>query len=257
MDFKGYKMTNHVQILNIEKHKNLKKVVSNDFTHVRSEQIVPVNIQEFPAASVCFPLFFIKDRKTANLFPIALFGLTKNTNSYYSLNGWLASYVPLNIRLWPFSMMLTEQNTDKKQWQVAADMRSEILSDTVGDSLFNEGKPSDLLNDITNGLISDSKQKLATAQFIDFLMLHDLIKPIKFELGFVSKDKQQVDGIYAIDEDVLKDIQPEQVQEMHQKDYFKAIYCMLASQHNLYDLIKRSQVEGSNKSVTSLDLINA
>jgi len=245
----------NTQILNVEQHEPLKKVATHNFSHVQSEQLVSINMHEFPAAGNSFPLFFIKDRKSAQLFPIALFGLMKNQNLYYSPQSWQASYVPLAMQSWPFSIVVTDE--EKKQWQVAADINSPYLSETQGDSLFLAGQPSELLQSITKTLISDAQQKTATVEFIDFLMEFNLIKAIKFEFSFRNSEKKQVDGIYAIDEDILHNLQPEQVQEMYKKDYFKAIYCMLSSQHNLYELLKRSQATKGDKAIISLDIINA
>ena len=254
MDFQGFNMNTDTQALNSEQHGHLKKISTHHFSHIKTEQLVPINIHEFPAAGICFPLFFIKDKKSAQLFPIALFGLIAKQNLYYSPQGWQASYVPLAMQSWPFSMKVTDP--EKKQWQVAADINSAYLSDTEGEPLFTQGKPSELLSTITKVLISDAQQKSATVKFIDFLMQQDLIKAIKFEFGFSNGEKQQVDGVYAIDEDVLQNLKPEQVQEMYQKDYFKAIYCMLSSQHNLYELIKRSQANKGDKAIISVDIIS-
>jgi len=254
MDFQGFKMNTHIEKLTVEAHSNLKKISAHNFSHVQSEQFVPINMHEFPAAGICFPLFFIKNKNNGQLLPIALFSLAQNENFYYSPQGWLASYVPLAMRTWPFSLVVTDP--EKKQWQVAADTKSTYLSETEGEPLFTSGKPSKLFDTITKELINDSQQKLATKEFISLLTEYNLIKAIKFELGFFQGEKRQVDGIYAINEDVLNNLKPEQVQALYKKDYFKGIYCMLSSQHNLYDLIKRSQAKKSDESVVSLNIIN-
>ncbi|MDO6506603.1 SapC family protein [Colwellia sp. 4_MG-2023] len=247
-------MNTSIEKLTIEVHGDFKKIKNHHFPHVQSEQLVPINMHEFPAASSCFPLFFIKNKNNGQLFSIALFGLIQNENLYYSPQEWQASYVPLAMRTWPFSLVATDP--EKKKWHVAADTTSDYLSETKGDSLFTLGKPSELFNTITKELVSNSQQKAATVSFIDFITQQNLIKAIKFEFVFATGEKHQAGGIYAINEDVLNNLQPEQVQELYKRDYFKAIYCMLSSQHNLYDLIKRSQAKSSDKSVVSLNIIS-
>lgn len=243
------------QALNAEQHSDLKKTNTNDFPHIKAEQLVQVNMFEFPAASTCFPLFFIKDRSSAKLFPIALLGLAKGQNLFYSKDGWMASYVPLHMQSWPFSVTSIKSAEGAQQWQVLADVESSYLNTKEGQALFVKGQPSAFLTQITDMLISDTQQKFATAQFIDFLVQQSLVKAIKLELDFSDGEKQMLDGVYAIDEDALNNLQPQQVQEMYQKDYFKAVYSMLSSQHNLYELIKRSRVSGGGI-VTGLGIVN-
>jgi hypothetical protein len=247
---------NQTQILNVEQHVALRKVVTHNFPHIQTEQLVPVNMHEFSAAGTCFPLFFIKNKSNGRLFPIALMGLVKGQNLYYSDDEWLASYAPLSMRTWPFFLTVKNKNSDKMQWQVAANMQSAYLSPTEGELLFASGQPTPLLTRITNELTTDLQQKSVTAKFIEFLTQQNLIKNIKFELGFADNEKQSIDGIYVIDEDVLHNLKPEQVQDVYQKGYFQPIYSMLGSQHNLYELIKRSQAKKGIKAITSLNIVN-
>lgn len=244
------------QILTASQHGDLRKVTTHGFPHMQPEQFAPVNMHEFSSAGTCFPLFFIKNSSNGQLFPIALFGLVKGQNLYHSNGDWLASYAPLCMRTWPFSLIVSDQNTENAQWKVAADVQSPCFSQTDGEPLFVSGKPAPLLISVADELTIGLQQKAATAKFIKFLTQQHLIKSIKFELGFSDGEKQLVDGIYVIDEDVLNDLKPEQVQEIYQQGYFQPIYSMLGSQHNLYELIKRSQAKKDTKAIFSLNIVN-
>jgi hypothetical protein len=243
------------QILNVEQHGNLKKVITHNFQHMQTQQLVQLNMYEFPAAGTCFPLFFIKDKKTAKLFPIALLGLGQGQNLYYSKEQWLASYLPVVMQSEPFSMMSLMDEDNTQQYKIAADLSSPYLSKTRGEPLFTDGQPSAFLTQMQQMLHNDNQQKLATLEFLGFLTEHNLIKPIRFELGFDDGEKQNIDGIYSIDESALGNLTSEQVLQAQQLDYFKAIYCMLGSQHNLYDLIKRSKATARQR-VSSLEIVN-
>lgn len=243
-------------IIKASQHRDLKKVEKHGFPHVKTDQITPINMHEFSAAGTCFPLFFIKNSTSGQLFPVALFGLIKNENLFYSDEGWLASYVPLNMKTWPFLLTIEDKSADKPHWQVAVKSQSQYLSKVDGEPLFINGEPSSLLKQITEELTVDMQQKAATAKFIDFLIQQKLIKEIKFELGFTHGEKQIVDGIYAINEDTLQNLDAKTVQEMYQLGYFQPIYSMLGSQHNLYELIKRSKAKRDNTSVMSLNIIS-
>lgn len=245
------------QILTASQHGDLRKVTTHGFPHMQPEQFAPVNMHEFSSAGTCFPLFFIKNSSNGQLFPIALFGLVKGQNLYHSDGDWLASYAPLCMRIWPFSLVVSDPNTDNAQWQVAANVQSPCFSQTDGEPLFISGKPAPFIISVADELTTDIQQKQITAEFIKFLMNHKLIKSIKFELGFIGGEKQSVDGIYVIDEDVLNNLKSEQVLEIYKLGYFQPIYSMLGSQHNLYELIKRSQAKNNVKAIASLNIINS
>jgi hypothetical protein len=248
-------MDNQIETLDKISHSKLRKKHSFDYQHIKDDQMSPINMNEFADAGTCFPLLFVKHRKTAKLFPIALFGLEKGENLFYSKEGWKCTYAPTAMRCDPFSLEPVASSNDPGHWKVCVNVNSHNVSEKEGEPLFDDGSPSPLLEAISKELIKDVNEQAMTAQFVNYLVENNLITAIKFNLTYANNEVRQIDGIYTIDELALETLSPEQVQEIYQKGYFKPIYCMLGSRHNLYELIR--QKRGSSKeSLTRLTIID-
>lgn len=248
-------MNTKIEILDKQNHANLRKKYSHDYQHVKTEQMSPVNMHEFADAGTCFPLLFVKHSSNAKFFPIALFGFEKGENVFYAKDKWQCTYVPSAIRRDPFSLKPTTTADGSVQWKISVDLNSENISDSEGEPLFQDDYPSPFLEAIHKELINDIKEQAVTAEFVKYLEENKLLSAIKFNLTCANNQVKQVNGIYAIDEPALKTLTTDKVQEAHSKGYFKAIYCMIGSRHNLYELIKRQQ-NSSKDVITHLTIID-
>lgn len=248
-------MNSQIETLDKTSHSKLRKKHSYDYQHIKDNQMSPLNMNEFADAGTCFPLLFIKHRKNAKLFPIALFGLEKGENLFYSKKGWKCTYAPSAMRCDPFSLAPAPPSSDSGQLKVCVNVNSPNLSEKEGEALFQDGAPSPLLEAIKKELIKDVNEQAITSQFVNYLVENKLISAIKFSLTFANNEVRKIDGIYTIDELALESLSPEQVQEIHNRGYFKPIYCMLGSQQNLYELIRRKR-DLNKDIVTSLTIID-
>jgi hypothetical protein len=248
-------MTKQIEVLDVTLHSKLRKKRTYNYQHVKNQQMVPVNMNEFSDAGTCFPLLFVKHRKNAELFPVALFGFENNENLFYLEGGWNCTYTPSVTRSNPFSIVPINPSSKSNEWKIGIDVNSYNLSENEGESLFENGSPSHFLEAISKQLIENAHAQAMTAQFVNYLVKNNLIHAIKFSLTYANDEVKQIDGIYTIDELALETLSPEQVQELYIKGYFKAIYNMLGSRHNLYELIRRKR-DSKEDAVSSLVIID-
>lgn len=249
-----------IEPINFEQHKGLCIKQSHTFEHAKNLQFAPLNADELAYASTCYPLFFIKDQTTAKFFPVALFGLEKDENLFYSAQQWLSSYIPKSLRISPFSMASAAlPNEVEPKWRVCLDRSSPYVSTKGGEALYEQGDEKKaetpyFLN-IRQNLADIYHGKVASLTFIERLLELKLIKPMQLTMEFNNGEKNTLNGLYTINESNLKAMPIEHVQEFHQMGYFQSIYSMLSSQHNLYQLVKLKKAQGGSL-LQTLELVD-
>lgn len=248
-------MTFSPEPVSFEKHKDLKIKRSFAFGDTKSKQFSSLNADEFSYASTCYPILFIKDRTTGKFFPIALFGLDKDENIFYSPESWSASYIPGAMSLAPLSIGSIELPDNQKKWVACLDVGSESVSSGEGEALFDKGEETDFLKRNRENLGDFHQSKLATMAFVDRLAELRLLKSIRFDLVYEGGEKRALEGMYSIDEEMVKNLAPEVVQDFYEKGYLPSIYAQMSSKHNLYELIKRKRAMTGDK-VVSLQVVD-
>lgn len=230
-----------IEPVSFEKHKDVRVRRSFTFDHIKDEQFIPINGDEFAYASTCYPIFFIKDRETAKFFPIALFGLSKNENLLHSSERWPVSYIPKLMGFAPFSMGANGSDESKRQLVVCIDASSPRLSSDEGEQLFDGENETPFLVGARQAFAQFWEGKQKTSMFIDRLLTEGLMKAVRLEMTYADGRSRVMDGLYTIDGERLKGLPEASVLEFHQKGYLPSIYSMINSHHNLYDLVKRKQ----------------
>lgn len=259
--FNEYLMTNMtIESINFEQHRDLCVKQSHTFEHAQNLQFAPINADELAFASTCYPLFFIKDQTTANFFPIALFGLEKDENLFYSTRQWGSYYIPKSLSISPFSMArATSPNEAEPKWVICLDRSSPYVSADGGEALYEQGDDKQAETPyflkIRENLTDLYQGKATSLRFIERLVEGQLLKPAQLTLDFADGEKSTLDGLYTIDQANLKAMPIEHVQEFHEQGYFQSIYSMMNSQHNLYQLVKLKQAKG-DRMLRSVELVD-
>src|SRR5262245_245506 len=104
---------------------------------------------EFGEACKEHPLLWVRagqdDKGAQQLAPIAVFGLTKQSNLCLEGGRWRTQYQPAILRMYPFAMA----RADGDQWVLCYDASSPRFSLTEGEPLFEpDGKLTPLMQDI-------------------------------------------------------------------------------------------------------------
>jgi hypothetical protein len=206
----------NIVALNTVTHKDLRVQASAAARYGDAQRFVPVIVGEFAFLVPHYPIFFAKDSETGSFYCGAMLGIDEGENLFLGEEG----YRPLNLRRGPFFTAGSDIAIDLDHPRV----------DVSGQPLFTEaGEPSDYLKSIM-GLFQDLRPGLEqTKIFIETLMKLKLVEPIDISLAFDDGTRRQLDGLYTINQDVLKKLADGDVIDLFRRGYLQAIYLMIAS----------------------------
>ena len=121
--------------LSAEKHRSLGvSQVSNPFSFLADTHLVPLTVDEFGLAAVCYPIIFDTQTKT----PLAVMGLRPGMNVFLGGDGSLDPevYLPAFARRYPFLPIIAngdgqtqpQQNEDGERVLVCIDRAAKMLA---------------------------------------------------------------------------------------------------------------------------------
>lgn len=220
-------------------HSNLHRDIKVDKDKIEAqgahERMVPVVMSEFLKLAVQYPIVFTKFNETGHFACVALLGFEEGENLFWESNRWQGIYTPLNILRQPFFI---GQENDKTL--ICIDAESDCLSKEKGELVFNEhGEETDFLRKIKMMLAELINGEEKTREFIQTLLGLDLLVPMSFDITFVNQQEQKVQGLYTIDEERLEVLDGDSLISLHQKNYLKPVYILIASLGHLYSLVQK------------------
>ncbi len=207
------------------------------------ERLIPVVLSEFLRLSIEYPIVVTKNNETGKFTCVSIFGFEKGENLFWVNNTWEAIYKPLNIRRQPFFIGNNSQSKQQSRddFVICFDTKSKRLSDSEGEQLFQQktGAPSLYLEEIKATLAELLDGETPTVDFLRVLVDLNLLRPLSLDFSFDNGESQRVQGLYAIDENVLNALSDEQILFLHQKSYLSLIYNMISSLGHFYHLLNR------------------
>src|SRR5215510_4807670 len=138
--------------LSVEKHKALGvSQVANPFSFLADTHLVPLTVDEFGLAAVCYPIIFDTQSKT----PLAVMGLRPGMNVFLGADGSLDPevYLPAFARRYPFLPIIAngqeaQQQKDGDRVLVCIDRAAKMLSSAPERPFFEgDNKPSKFTQD--------------------------------------------------------------------------------------------------------------
>ncbi|HEY4077842.1 MAG TPA: SapC family protein [Rhizomicrobium sp.] len=212
-------MTNIVA-LNTQTHRDLRVQTEASARFGDARHFVPVVVNEFAFLTVHYPIFFAKDSETGAFYCGAMLGIDEGENLFLTEEAGFETYRPLHMQRGPFFTAGSD---------IAIDLDDPRVN-SAGQALFTEdGQPSDYLKSIM-GLLRDLRPGLdQTKVFIETLMKLKLIEPIDISLAFDDGTRRNLEGLYTVNQDVLKKLADARIVELFHRGYLQAIYLMIAS----------------------------
>lgn len=183
--------------LSPEKHGGLGvSTVSNPFSFLAETHLVPLTVDEFGLAAVCYPIIFDTQTKT----PLAVMGLRPGMNVFLGADGSLDPevYLPAFARRYPFLPIIAGEGEQKEQQQptqdgervlVCIDRAAKMLSSTPELPFFENGQPSRYTQDAIQFCREFDALGRRTQEFIKLMDEHDL-----FELTPLALPRAKPDG---------------------------------------------------------------
>lgn len=182
--------------LSIEKHRSLGvSQVSNPFSFLADTHLVPLTVDEFGLAAVCYPIIFDTQSKT----PLAVMGLRPGMNVFLGADGSLDPevYLPAFARRYPFLPILSggsEQQQaqgagDNASVLVCIDRAAKMLSSTPELPFFEGDKPSRYTQEAIQFCREFDMLGRRTSEFVKLMEQHNL-----FELTPLALPRAKPDG---------------------------------------------------------------
>lgn len=235
-------MANHVLLDNVS-HKDLrvnKVYMEGAGFDVSLARVFPV---EFNQVQREYPLFFIKNADSGQFDSVALFGFDKNENLYLTKDGWDAAYIPLTIERQPFLIGFQEKLEDGIPSQVPVvhiDLDDPSVTDNKGERVFlPHGGESPFLERMTSVLMAIHQGNETSRTFSQLLVGLELIESVGLEIKLKDGSKQNLTGLYTINEEKLRGLNANGLEVLHTQNHLKDVFLMLASLQNMPQLIER------------------
>jgi hypothetical protein len=179
--------------LSVEKHRSLGvSQVANPFSFLADTHLVPLTVDEFGLAAVCYPIIFDTQTKT----PLAVMGLRAGMNVFLGADGSLDPevYLPAFARRYPFLPVIAntnqpEPNQEGERVLVCIDRSAKMLSQTPEMPFFDGDKPSKFTQEAIQFCREFDVLGRRTTEFVKLMDQHNL-----FELTPLALPRAKPDG---------------------------------------------------------------
>ncbi|WP_395644825.1 SapC family protein [Terricaulis sp.] len=183
--------------LSYEKHKKLGvSQVANPFSFLADTHLVPLTVDEFGLAAVCYPIIFDTQSKT----PLAVMGLRPGMNVFLGADGSLDPevYLPAFARRYPFLPIIAPEGgaqqarpagQDGDRVLVCIDRAAKMLSQTPEQPFFEGEKPSRYTQEAIQFCREFDMLGRRTQEFVKLMDQHNL-----FELTPLALPRAKSDG---------------------------------------------------------------
>ncbi len=245
-------MTNLV-ILSSQAHRGVRIAAAQALRAQAQVNMVGVVPREFQRLLAAYPIFFTKSPESNQYEPAVLLGFELGENLFFANGTWEATYIPLQLQRQPFALITRPTATADPltgmptgALDLALDMDSPAVQavpagdGAEGEPLFNEdGSSTQLLQNVSalmSALVSGAREAYAfTAKLAEL----NLLEPVQVDLQFIDGTKTQLQGLYWINGNVLKALEPAQLADLRDREYLEWLYFQMASLAHLSGLVAR------------------
>ena len=216
----------NVEPLVVEKHAELRIRPMTDFAFASGLNSILLTAAEFPAASQFYPIVFAKIDNEIMAFAVT--GYKKGENIYVDRKGrWRENfYIPAFIRRYPFIFL---ENKQANNLALCVDKDCPFLSETEGQPLYKDGKPSEVTQKALEFAKSFHIEAQKTQQLCKLLDEKGLLVERNANFTLADGQKASVSGFWVIDEAKLNGLSDEDFLSLREHGFIGAIYCHLLS----------------------------
>ena len=229
-------MATKIAPITFENHGKTKIKPLTDFSIFKERHVCPLTVHEFARANSCFPIIFLKKPEVDEYNAVAMFSIVPNKNAFVTDDGaWNANYLPQHMARVPYCVSNDENPV------ICLDESSSRVNEEEGAALFNEdGGRSEYFEKIIDSIQSLINQDNATRQFVAKLSELELLQESNLTISKKDGSKQEITGIYLINENKFKELTDEQVLELNKSGFLGLIYMHFASLGQTQNVAKAS-----------------
>jgi hypothetical protein len=220
-------------------HRDLKlKLPVTDWSVANQLNALFVAAVEFIDVCREFPIVFVKagtepDGSDA-IAPIAVLGLTQNSNLYVTGDRWRAEYAPAVLRLYPFCIA----RLDDEKFAVCYDAAWGGAQASEGQPLFDaQGQPTELLRGVQGQLEALESEIQRTRAVCKRFQELGLLQPMRFDVTLPDGAKHTVDGFMTLDDKKVTALPDDVVGELHRSGLLGLMHLHWASMGNMRRLV--------------------
>jgi SapC len=220
-------------------HRNLKvKVPVADWSPASELNAVFVAAVEFIDICREYPIVFVKAGTEADgsdsIAPIAVMGLTQNSNLYLTGGRWRAAYMPAVVHTYPFCVA----RLDDERLAICYDAEWPGAGTDEGQPLFDEqGQPTELLKNVQTQLETLEGEIQRTRAVCKRFQELGLLQPMRFDVTLPDGAKHSVDGFMTLDDKKVTALPDNVVGELHRNGLLGLMHLHWASMANMRRLV--------------------
>ncbi len=232
--------------LNFAQHGKLGLKTTPDtmLSFLKGASYLPCVAAEFAHLSRFYPIVFAGE----NYMPIAVTGLKEGQNVFVREDGTYEPhhYVPGYARRYPF---IFANNPEQGQSVVCLDRAHEAIGENPDIPFFNGEEPTDYLKRTIEFLHVFERDRIETDKLVAFLRELDLFGDMQSDYSTRGPDgnvtvNARVATFRGVPEEKMRELKPEQLQELHKRGYLALIYAHQISLLNWSNLLHRSVERG-------------
>ncbi len=203
---------------------------------------IPVGLGEFGLVARHYPIVFAVGAVPA---PVALVGVNEQGNLYVDGQGaWrVDAYVPAYVRAYPFIFV---EDPASSTTYVGMDEAAACLGSEAGALLFEDGKPTAVLNEAVQLCASFRDNVIAATAFATAMAAAGLLQEEEATVNFTGGGTTRVRGFKVIRPDRLDQVSGEVFLDWRRRGWLGAIYAHLHSSGNWARLIDLAAGRGKS-----------
>ncbi|HEV2866585.1 MAG TPA: SapC family protein [Allosphingosinicella sp.] len=233
----------NLQPLSSSAHSTYRARTSEKAPYFADAHAIPLTVDEFVHAQRYMPIVFSTGE---NPVPLGLAGLNEGVNVFVDEEGKAHHpfYVPAYVRRYPY--LLARLDPNATELSLCFDPDSDLIGDFEdGTPLFDDGKPSENLNNILKFCEDFEVAGQRTAAFMKEILELDLL--IDGEVSIQPGDSPQpfiYRGFRMLDEQKFRDLHGDQLRRLNQNGILPLIVAHLFSLTLIRDIFARQMAMG-------------
>ena len=196
-EFRQPLLFKQIEGLDSVRHKNLKlDRVNRNYRFMRNVSAVPLTMLEFWSAGIDYPIIFTEGPDPV---PLAALSYKPDDNLFVDNDGvWnVDTYVPSYVRGYPFAV-IDDPNTQKLA--ACVDAQGQGIGTETGEALFENDKPTPMLNDILEFCRTHNEAFRATREIGRLLAAEGLLVPHQATVALgAGREDARIVGFQAVD----------------------------------------------------------
>lgn len=245
------KNADHIETVDKNRHGSLRIISDPVFQHARLSNLAGITVAELGACASNFPIIFVQNPNTGGYRLMALLGLAPGENVYYGKDGWDSTFVPLNIQTYPLVIGYDDRVEGDRQYATCIDRNSPLVSTTDGIAMFKpDGEETDFLK-TQQMLLSDIfESEKVFSEFGEQLQKLNLLTPLELIVQPQGGEPRRITGMFTIDQTKMKQLTPEQVQDMYKSELLPFCYLVMSSVFQCHRLLQLRNRKSDEKLTT-------